>query len=246
MRRDISSWYSERLYMEMPIVAYGHAGHPILMLPTAAADFLEYERFLMIDAVRHHINEGRIRVYSINSVNKQSLLNQGASPDVKIEYIARYDSYIVNEVLPFIRNDVGHHGVLPYVFGISLGGYLAGNTFFKHPDVFGGTILMSGTYDIRRYMDGFYNNTVYFNNPKDFLSNISDGYHLPILQSGSRRIVIYSGQGAYEDPGRSRELSHILDSKGIPHWLDLWGHDVNHDWPWWRKALDHYCWQLFA
>ena len=39
---------------------------------------------------------------------------------------------------------------------------------------------------------------------------------------------------------RSRQLSGILHSKGIPHTLDVWGPDVNHDWPWWRKMLPHY------
>ena len=46
MRRDITSWYSHNLNMDMPLVAYGHAGYPLLMFPTAAADYLEYERFL--------------------------------------------------------------------------------------------------------------------------------------------------------------------------------------------------------
>ena len=35
----------------MPLVAYGHAGYPLLMFPTAAADFLEYERVYLIDAI---------------------------------------------------------------------------------------------------------------------------------------------------------------------------------------------------
>ncbi|MGH2541936.1 MAG: esterase family protein [Ardenticatenaceae bacterium] len=246
MRRDITAWYSERLYDDMPIVAYGHAGHPILMLPTAAADFLEYERFLMIEAIRHHILAGRVRVYSINSVNRRSLLNDQTPPPTKVELLGRYDSYIVNEVLPFIRNDCGSPHVLPLVFGISMGGYLAANTFFRHPDVFGGGILMSGTYDIRSYLAGYYDDNVYFNNPKDFLPNLNDGYFLPILQSGTRRILIYTGQGAYEAPQRSYELAQILSSKGIPHDLDVWGYDVNHDWPWWRKALDYYIWRLFT
>ena len=47
MRRDTTSWYSHNLGMEMPFVAYGHAGYPLLMFPTAAADYLEYERFLL-------------------------------------------------------------------------------------------------------------------------------------------------------------------------------------------------------
>ena len=45
---------------------------------------------------------------------------------------------------------------------------------------------------------------------------------------------------AYEAPDASRQLSELLHRKGIPHRLDVWGHDVNHDWPWWRKMLPYY------
>ena len=57
-------------------------------------------------------------------------------------------------------------------------------------------------------------------------------------------IYILSGQGAYEDPKRSQNLADILEAKGIPHSLELWGHDVNHDWPWWRKMLPHWLGRL--
>ena len=74
MRRDTTSWFSHNLNMEMPLVAYGHAGYPLLMFPTAAADYLEYERFYLVDAIKWFIENGLIRAYSINSVNKYSLL----------------------------------------------------------------------------------------------------------------------------------------------------------------------------
>ena len=32
----------------------------------------------------------------------------------------------------------------------------------------------------------------------------------------------------------------ILDGKGIPNWIDFWGGDVNHDWPWWRRMLPYF------
>ncbi|MDX2042710.1 MAG: alpha/beta hydrolase-fold protein [Acidobacteriota bacterium] len=245
MRRDITAWYSGRLFQEMPLVAYGHYGPPILMLPTAAADYLEYERFYLIDSVKHWLENGKAKAYSINSVNRLALLNNKASAPEKIEWLNRYDSYIVNEVLPLIRQDCGGEAK-PIVAGISLGAYLAANTFFRHPDLFGGVIALSGSYDIRSYMDGYYNESVYFHNPVDYLSQMNDNYHLPILQNGDKKIVLFSGQGAYEAPDRSRALSNILNSKGIPHWLDVWGHDVNHDWPWWRKAMPYYFGKLFG
>lgn len=238
MNRRITSWYSHRLGMEMPLVAYGHAGYPLLMFPTAAADYLEYERFLLVDAIKHFIESGKLRAYSINSVNRYSLLNDKASPKWKAELLSRYDSYIIHEVLPLIRNECGQDA-RPLTTGASLGAFLAANCYFRHPDLFRGVIAMSGSYDIRSYLSGYHDDNVYFNNPMQYLSNLNDGYHLPILRRADS-IVILSGQGAYEAPDRSRQLSNLLHSKDIPHILDLWGHDVNHDWPWWRKMLPNY------
>jgi esterase/lipase superfamily enzyme len=95
---------------------------------------------------------------------------------------------------------------------------------------------MSGSYDVRSWFDGYFDDNVYFNNPVQYLSNLEDDYYLPRLRQ-SKAIVILTGQGAYEAPERSRQLSAILHAKGIPHTLDVWGHDVDHDWPWWRKML---------
>ncbi|HYH86278.1 MAG TPA: alpha/beta hydrolase-fold protein [Pyrinomonadaceae bacterium] len=237
MERRITAWQSPNLGMEMPLVAYGHSGYPLLMFPTAAADFLEYERFYLVDSVKHHIEAGRLRAYSINSVNRYSLMNDRAAPWVKAELLARYDRYITDEVLPLIRNESG--GQSPLVTGASMGAYLSANTYFRHPDVIRGIIAMSGSYDVRAYFDGYHDEQVYFNNPVSYLPNLDDNYYLPRLRSADA-IVILTGQGAYEAPERSRELSNILRSKGIPHTLDVWGHDVDHDWPWWRKMLPYW------
>lgn len=236
MERRVTSWFSPNLNIEMPIVAYGHAGQPLLMLPTAAADYLEYERFHLIDAIKPHIESGRIKAYSVNSVNRYSLLNEQMPPHLKAELLTRFDRYLVDEVLPLIRKDSGRQDARPITTGASLGAFLAVNAYFKHPDLFRGVIAMSGSYDVRSYLQGHYDDNVYFNNPADYLPNLNDDYHLPILRKADS-IFILSGQGAYEAPDRSRALAAILQAKGIPHTLDIWGHDVNHDWPWWRKML---------
>jgi esterase/lipase superfamily enzyme len=243
MDRQITGWYSHNLGMEMPIVGYGYAGPPLLMFPTAAADYLEYERFQLIDAIAPFINSGRLRAYSINSVNRYALLNEQASPALKADLLSRYDRYVVDEVLPLIRHE-SDYPARPVTTGASMGAFLAANTYFRHPDLFRGVIAMSGSYDIRPYFNDYFDENVYFNNPASYLPNLNDDYYLPILRS-AEAIVILSGQGAYEAPARSRQLSELLKSKSIPHRLDLWGHDVNHDWPWWRKMLPHYLDKLF-
>src|SRR4029079_4394715 len=152
MRRDITSWFSHNLGMDMPLVAYGHAGYPLLMFPTAAADYLECERSLVFDSIKYFLDNGLIRAYSINSVNRYSLLNKESHPGWKVEMLDRYDKYIMEEVLPLIRNECGDDAK-PLTTGASLGAFLAANTYFKHSDQFRGTIAMSGSYDIYNYLD---------------------------------------------------------------------------------------------
>src|SRR5262247_1656621 len=214
MDRRITSWFSPNLQMEMPLVAYGHTGQTLLMLPTAAADYLEYERFYLVDAIKPLIEAGKLRAYSVNSVNRYSLLNEQMPAAMKAELLTRYDRYITDEVLPLIRKDCANGETRPLTTGASLGAFLAANEYFKHPDVFRGVIAMSGSYDVRAYLKDYYDDNVYFNNPVDYLPNLNDNFFLPLLQKADS-IVILTGQGNYEAPERRRTLSEILHAKGI-------------------------------
>jgi len=55
-------------------------------------------------------------------------------------------------------------------------------------------------------------------------------------------IIICVGQGAWEDQllAGTRKLDAIVKSKGIPAWIDYWGYDVNHDWPWWKIQIRYF------
>jgi len=238
MRREIHHWHSPALNKQMEIVVYGNYGLPFLMFPTAGADFLEYERFQLIDSIKWFIDNGKIKVYSINSINNESWLNNQVWPPHKSLRHGQYNNYILTEVVPFIYNDC--NGKTPIITtGASLGAYHAVNMFLKKPDIFRGTIGMSGVYSLKYYSKGYFDDHVYFNSPTDFLPNITDEDYLNLMRN-NMGIIIASGQGDYEDPEGAIELSNILHSKGIKHWLDLWGEDITHDWPTWRKMLPYF------
>ena len=61
-------WYSARLEQEVGIARWGQFGTPVLIFPTAGGDCEEIERFHVIDALSELIEEGRIKVYSCDSV----------------------------------------------------------------------------------------------------------------------------------------------------------------------------------
>lgn len=237
MRREIHRWWSPNLNKDMEIVVYGHYGFSLLMFPTAAADFLEYERFHLIDSIRPLIDAGKFKAFSINSINNESWLNNHMHPADKAIRHQQYNEYIVQEVVPFIHNHCQSR--VPIVTtGASLGALHCANIFFRRPDLFSGTVAMSGSYNLKSYTKGYYDDNCYFNSPVDYLPRWEDGAMLDNMRNG--RIIITSGQGSYEDPGASVKLSEILHSKGVPHLLDLWGHDMPHDWPTWRQMLPYF------
>lgn len=105
MRRDIYTWWSPHLRKNMELVAYGHYGFALLLFPSAAADYLEYERFYLIEAIRPFIEQGTLKVYSINSINSESWLNDRMHPREKAIRHQQYNTYVAEEVAPFIWND---------------------------------------------------------------------------------------------------------------------------------------------
>ncbi len=149
----------------------------------------------------------------------------------------QYNNYISEEVVPFIRHNTSDSTPIVNT-GASLGAFHALNNFLKRPDLFSGVVAMSGIYDLKYYSGGYYDENCYFNSPVDYLPNWNDEKILEQLRH--RSIIIASGQGPYEDPSASKKISDILFSKGINHWLDLWGNDIRHDWPTWRQMLPYF------
>jgi esterase/lipase superfamily enzyme len=220
------------------MAVYGHYGIALLLVPTAAADYLEYERFKLIESIAPFIEAGRVKVFSINSINKESWLNDSLEPRNKSIRHQQFNNYVYQEVIPFIRQYTSQETPI-IICGASFGALHSANLFFKRPDLINGCIAMSGVYDLTEYTKGYYDEDVYFNSPCHYLPNLSDHSILELIRK-SKHIHILSGSGDHEDPDAARRLAGILYAKGIWYELDIWGPDMRHDWPTWRAMLPHY------
>ena len=234
MNREIHQWFSPALQKEMPIAVYGHYGYAVLMIPTAAADYLEYERFELINSLQPMMDEGRFKLFSVNSINTESWMNKEMEGAHKAIRHNQFNQYIFEEVIPFIRSHTSPETPI-FTSGASFGAFHSMNLFLKRPDLLNGVIAMSGVYDLMEYTDGFYDDQVYFNSPIHFIPNLSDHETLEKIRKG--KIIIATGSGSYEDPEANRRFSVVLNSKSIPHQLEIWGQDIHHDWTTWRKML---------
>ena len=242
MKREYHRWYSSRLGIDMGVVVYGHWGAPLMGFPTSAGDEWELEGQGMIGALADFIDAGKIKFFSVNSANHLGLYNKGAHPFHRSYMQSMFDAYLREEVVQFIWDNCQSQVAIS-TMGASFGAYHAANTLFKHPDVFKRCLAMSGVYDVRNFMNGMYDDNLYFNNPVDYLANLSNGWLLDEISSCD--IHISTGSGPWEKSGPSYRLSEILWSKGIRHSLDDWGPQGGHDWPYWKHQMREYISRLF-
>ena len=231
MNREYHKWYSGRLSREMELMVYGHAGTPVLVFPTSMGRFFEYEDQGMVGAMWDIIERGSIQLFCVDSVDTESWYNRGAHPYDKVMRHIQYECYIRDEVMPFVRGKNWSQRIV--TTGASFGAYHAINFSLKNPDLISACIAMSGAFDIRQFLYGYYDDNAYFNNPVDYASGLNnpllwERYYL--LAAGDWDICL----------GETMRLDSLLGSRQIPHSFDVWGGHQKHDWPLWHQMARKY------
>jgi esterase/lipase superfamily enzyme len=243
MHTEEHIWYSLFLNRDMVVKVYGHWGRPIIVFPTSRGRYFDYENMGMVDAISSYIEAGRVKLFCVDSVDSHSWYDFGVPPWERNARHEAYDHYIAEEVIPFIRDHCQQPDARVLANGCSMGAYHAVNFFLKHPDLCSGTIALSGLYRLDRPEFNISQDEipeVYFNSPVHYLPGVGDPATLAAYRDST--IIICVGQGAWEEEALadSRQMDAIFRAKSIPAWVDIWGHDVNHDWPWWYKQMNYF------
>ena len=235
MKREYSRWFSGSLGRDMEMLVFGHSGLPVLVFPTSGGRFFEFEDHGMVGAVAGDIDAGRLQLFCVDSVNLESWYNRDVPPRWRIARHVQYEEYVRNEVLPLIREWNGSER--PIALGCSLGGYNAASIALRHPSTFRGFLSMSGIFDPSRFLQGYYDQDVYFYTPTHFIPNLTDPYELA-KYNGNIHIL---ATGDHDQCWDSNErMAEILRAKNIPYRLDVWGNGTRHDWPWWQRMIQTY------
>ena len=241
MRREHLYLDSHSIGAAGGVIAYGHHGRPLLVFPSEAGNSWDYEDRGMIDAIAWLINDGRVKVYCVDSYDGETWANREIETEERAFRHGRYEQWITTEVVEWIWRDCGGRQDI-ITTGASLGAYHAANFALKRADLFPLAICQSGNYDISRTGWGHRGDATYFNNPMDYVAN-AEGDHLEWLRRRVRLLLV-CGQGQWEDTTGSlestRRFAEVLAGKQIPFEIDLWGHDVPHDWPSWRAQIAHH------
>ncbi len=234
MKETLRKWHSHSLGKEIETLVFGHSGYPIILFPTSMGRYYENKDFKLIQSVENFLNEGKIKIYCPDSIDDLSWYNKGITPESRVKNHLLYDRFLLEELVPLAKTETSHQKII--TAGCSFGGYHAATFAFRHPWLTSHMFSLSGAFDIRNQLDGFYSDDVYFCNPVDFLPNNINPelWQIKIVLGTSDRDICR---------GDNERLSHILAEKGINHWLDI-RENADHDWPIWREMFPEYIYQL--
>jgi esterase/lipase superfamily enzyme len=200
------------------------------VFPTSMGRFYDYENRNMIGVIGDRYENGELQAFCVDSVDTESWYNKSVSPRARVERHMAYQRYLLEELLPFIRERNDSPRIT--VTGCSFGGYHSANFAFRNPQLVDALISFGGAFDIHQFIHGYYDQDCYFHCPPDFLPNINDEDLLKELRR--LRIILAAGETDMCLPENQR-LSEILQQKSIPHELDIWRGGAGHDWPWWEQ-----------
>lgn len=230
MKEDYRKWYSRHLGRDIEMLVYGHWGYPILIFPTTRGRYYEAKDQKFVEAARRHVEAGRVKLYCIDGIDNDSWFARHLPPGTRIYNHTLYDRMVNDELVPQLQKECSVDKI--GVTGCSWGGYQALNFAFRHPDKVAHLWTMGAAFDVRRFMRGYYDDNVFYNNPPDYMPGAQNDHFY--------RMDIVLGTSAYDFcRPETEQMSQILSRKHIPHWLDIkpWG---EHDWPVWREQFAHY------
>jgi esterase/lipase superfamily enzyme len=235
MKKRLERVHSPQLDRGISLWSYGHWGPPLVAFPTAAGFAHEWESQSMVEALAPFLEAGRLKLYCPESNVAEAWTRRETEPAWRIQRHIAYERFLVETLVPKIRDDCRTPEIPIGATGASLGGFYAANVALKFPETFRWALCMSGRYAMTHFTDGFSNNDVYFNNPLAYLPNLG-GEQLERVRRNTH-LVLVCGQGAYEEGciEETQAMADLCQAKGIPHTRDIWGHDVSHNWTWWKR-----------
>jgi esterase/lipase superfamily enzyme len=234
LKEEYVKWYSSHLHRDIEMLIFGDGGLPVILFPTSMGRYYQSKDLRLIESASSLIEQGLFKIYCPDSIDTDSWYNKFLHPSERIKNHVLYEKMILEDVVKKAINETGNEKVI--MAGCSFGAYHACNFTFKHPSYVKNLILMGGAFDIKLFLDGFYDEQCYFNNPPDFLRDL-DHPDLKDLE-----VILGIGEN---DFWKSHNLlfSEILTQKGINTCLDIRPGAI-HDWPLWRTIFPYYLSQI--
>jgi esterase/lipase superfamily enzyme len=231
MQRRYEKWFSPALGRDMELLRFGWSGFPVILFPTSMGRFFQYEDTGLVAGLGDKLERGELQLFCVDSVDAESWYDESVHPALRGRRHEAYDAYVRDEVVPYVRHraeraDLG-------LFGCSFGAYHAANFAGRHPELVTKAVCFSGVFDVSRFIDGYWDDTDYYNSPVCFIANMEGA-----VLEGVRRVEWVIATGEFDELAPdNRRFDAVLSDKGVPHHTEIWPGVNGHDWPFWNEAV---------
>jgi esterase/lipase superfamily enzyme len=241
VQRSYHTWHSAALDRPMELLVFGDRGARVVVFPTRDGRFFDYENWGMVGAAAWKIEQGFLQLICVDSVDRESLYADWASPPDRLKRHLQYERYILDEVLPFSEERNSNPFMIAH--GCSLGAYHAVNLAFRNPRRFGKVVALSGRYDLttevgafRDLFDGWRDDELFRNCPSLFVPSLGDEAILEDLRRLEITVVVGQEDAFLEN---NVEFSEALSRQRIPHQFYVWEGEAHRP-RYWRRMVDLY------
>jgi esterase/lipase superfamily enzyme len=238
MHREYHCWHSPHLGRDMELLLFGRSGTRVIVFPTRAGRFYDYENWGLIASLRDKIDKGWLQVCCIDSIDAESFYCDWCPPRDRIKRHKQYEDYVLKEVIPFTHDKNPDSELIAH--GCSMGAYHAVNIAMRHPRLFCRVVALSGRYDLtcgvgsfRDLFDGYYDEDVYFHNPSHFVPNINNPEMLDLIRRMQVTIAIGEADSFLVNNLQFRDVLH---ERGIQPSFHIWSGEA-HQACYWREMI---------
>ncbi len=222
--------HSDAMNRDFDVEVYGAGGAPLIVLPEGNGSCSSWNDHGMVETLSDRIDDGTIQLFCVDSADPSGWYFAEGAARYRKKAALSYIKFLCQEFVPFVRTK--NQG-LPILAGAGIGALNAAIAMLQHPELFGGLLAMSGTYDARNIVGES------FDDVWEQLSPIDIAQHLTAAQKKSlapRHLAFVSGQNVSEDGVKTQHaLEAIFADQGIDATFEYWGEDVTHSWMWWQE-----------
>lgn len=232
--RYYQSWFSPVLNRSTKLLQYGEGGLPVIVFPASLGKCSDWEDHGMLEALTPQVKRQELVLFCVDNVDREAWYDRDIPPESRLDRYRQFEAHIRHEVIPFAQKSTGVSKF--YMAGCSLGAHAAFGFSLRYPEVTAGCVAMSGTYDIRVFLDDYVGPERKQLNAIELVDDLAP----EIAQKLYSKIDFTFAVGDHDMlRAEANYMSECFEKLGIAHQYEVWP-GGRHDWSLWKAMAQKY------
>src|SRR3954469_25963991 len=91
----------------LQVLAYGHDGPPVVFFSAELGSACDFEQRGLLDAVGWMVEQGRVRIYAVDSYDHASWRNESLGREDRARAHQRFEDFLLADLVPAVHHDCG-------------------------------------------------------------------------------------------------------------------------------------------